>query len=192
MTRGVVGVLLAAGSSRRFGGDKLLQPMPNGEPVAVAAARLLQRALPDSLVVTRIGALELARRLHDLNLTIILSAVAANGIGQSLACGVRSSANAEAWVIALADMPLLSSDTIAEVAEHLRRGAAIVAPSYRGRRGHPVGFNRRFFAELTALDQDVGARHLLHRHRDALTVIEVDDPGILRDIDTPADLRINL
>ncbi|MGF1548127.1 MAG: NTP transferase domain-containing protein [Thiotrichales bacterium] len=188
MNRGIVGVLLAAGASSRFGDAKLLQRLPEGELVAVASVRGLREALPDSLVVTRIDALELARALHDLGLTIILSAVAAKGMGHSLACGVRSSANAQGWVVALADMPLLRSETVAAVAAHLRQGASIVAPTYRGQRGHPVGFDRRFFHSLTALEGDVGARHLLQRHARDLTLVEIDDPGILRDIDVPADL----
>ena len=68
---------------------------------------------------------------------------------------------------------------------------AIAAPVLResGERGHPVGFSRALRVELAAIDGDEGARAVIARHRDALIAIEVDDPGIVKDIDTPSDLE---
>ncbi|MBC7779538.1 MAG: NTP transferase domain-containing protein, partial [Proteobacteria bacterium] len=70
----------------------------------------------------------------------------------------------------------------------LAQGAALVAPTWRGERGHPVGFHRCFGAELSSLAGDEGARQVLARHHAALQRLAVEDPGVVRDIDTPADL----
>jgi molybdenum cofactor cytidylyltransferase len=74
------------------------------------------------------------------------------------------------------------------VAERLAGGAALVAPRYAGERGHPVGFAARFGAALAALSGDAGARDLLRAESGALEFVDCDDPGVVRDVDTPADL----
>jgi molybdenum cofactor cytidylyltransferase len=85
-------------------------------------------------------------------------------------------------------MPWIAPATIGAVADALIAGADLVAPAYRGERGHPVGFSRRYCASLAALTGDAGARALIEGHRDGLTLIDVDDAGVLRDVDTPADV----
>ncbi len=80
-------------------------------------------------------------------------------------------------------MPLIQAATIELVVNRLCNGAAIVAPVYHGRRGHPVGFSERFFSRLTHLQTDQGARDLLEQHADILDLVEVDDRGILMDLD---------
>jgi molybdenum cofactor cytidylyltransferase len=126
--------------------------------------------------------------LSDAGCETVVCRNAAEGMGTSLAAGIHAASDAHGWVVTLADMPFLRQDTIRVIAQALSAGAAIAAPAYRGERGHPVGFARRFFEELAALRGDEGARDLLKRYPDLLTVHEVDDPGILRDIDEPADL----
>ena len=110
-------------------------------------------------------------------------------MGRTLAAGVRAARDASGWVVALADMPFLQSESIRTVADGLNDGATIAAPSFEGRRGHPVGLARRFKDDLLALEGDAGARSILAAHEDWITLYEVFDPGVLRDIDTPADLE---
>ena len=188
------GVLLAAGYSTRFGSNKLLHPLPAGSPdagvpIALAAARRFVEALPDSIAVIRPRAQRLGKLLRDAGCTIVVCKNAAEGMGVSLAEGVRAAADARGWVVALADMPFLRPETIRVVAKALAEGAAIAAPAYRGERGHPVGFARRFFDELSALRGDAGAREILRKHPDSIALYDVDDRGVLRDIDEPSDLR---
>lgn len=182
----IVGILLAAGFSRRFGANKLIQRLPDGTLVAVAAARNLVAALPDSIAVVRPETAELADVLRQAGLRVTLCEKANLGMGASLAHGVRETADAGGWVVALADMPYLQPDTIRTVAGAIASGSAIVAPRYAGERGHPVGFARQFAHELMSLTGDEGARHLLKRAD--VTLINCADPGVLRDIDTPKDL----
>ncbi|MFF7055230.1 NTP transferase domain-containing protein [Achromobacter spanius] len=90
-----------------------------------------------------------------------------------------------ACLIALADMPWLRTDTCMQVAAATRRHR-IVAPTWQGRRGHPVAFARDLWPELAALSGDVGARSVLMRH--PVHELAVDDPGVLADVDAPGDL----
>ena len=188
MAARLCGILLAAGASTRFGSDKLLYPLATGTPIAVAALANLRASVPHVIAVVRPGAPLLEHRLSEAGATVILCAHADAGMGASLASAVAASGEVDGWIVALADMPYIRPETGARVAATLAAGAAIVAPSYRGRRGHPVGFAARFRKQLEALRADEGARALLKQHADLLELIEVDDPGVCRDIDTPADL----
>jgi molybdenum cofactor cytidylyltransferase len=100
-----------------------------------------------------------------------------------------ASRDADGWIVALADMPLILPATHRAVAGALSRGARLAATvDATGRRGHPVGFSPALFADLAALDGDEGARSVIERHRAWLEVVRVDDPGIFFDVDTPGDL----
>jgi molybdenum cofactor cytidylyltransferase len=95
--------------------------------------------------------------------------------------------DARGAIIALADMPWLLPSTVARIAAALRRGAILAAPAHRGTRGHPVAIGAGYFAELRTLSGDEGAKKLLAAHGAELELIAVDDPGVLRDVDTQAD-----
>jgi molybdenum cofactor cytidylyltransferase len=191
----IVGILLAAGRATRFGGAMLLAPLASGssrgspaQAIGSVAAQHLVDALAEAIAVVRPGDARLAQRLRDAGLSTVECAHAAAGMGASLACGVVAAKDADAWVVALADMPWIAPATIGAVACQLNAGADIVAPTYRGVRGHPVGFARRHYAALAALTTDIGARSLIDCS-DRLTLIAVDDPGVTRDVDTPDDLQ---
>jgi molybdenum cofactor cytidylyltransferase len=194
MAATIRGILLAAGYSKRFGSNKLLHPLPAGSPdagtpIALAAARHFVEALPESVAVIRPRAQRVGKMLREAGCNTVVCKNAAEGMGVSLAEGVRASADAHGWVVALADMPYIKPETARIIARALSEGAAIAAPSYRGERGHPVGFARRFLDDLTGLRGDAGARDILKAHPDWITLYEVDDPGVLRDIDEPSDLE---
>ena len=184
----IVGILLAAGSASRFGGDKLLAPLKDGTPLGVRAWSNLVAGVDSVVAVVRPGDQTLARALSDQDAELTVCPYAANGMGQSLAWAIRATPLAKGWVIALADMPWIEVATIQRVADTLEGGAELVAASYQGVRGHPVGFSRRYYGELVALTGDEGAKSLVRRHERELELIETDDAGISRDVDTPADL----
>ena len=188
MKANICGVLLAAGASKRFGSDKLMHPLARGVPVAVAALANLRAAIPHVIAVVRPGVPALENVLSEAGATVILCTNADEGMGASLAAAVSASGEVAGWVVALADMPYIQPQTITKIAATLAAGAAIVAPAYRGERGHPVGLSARFRLQLQALHGDAGARALLEEHAALVKLIEVDDPGVRRDIDTPADL----
>jgi molybdenum cofactor cytidylyltransferase len=184
----LVGIVLAAGRATRFGSDKLLHPLPDGTPMALASALALRAAAPRTVAViaadnAALGALFAA---HGIETTIAEDA--GSGMGASLAAGIGATAGAGGWLVALGDMPYIRPQTIARVAGTLRAGARLVAPGYQGQRGHPVGFSAWFRTELLALRGDQGARGLLQQHAGELVQVECGDPGVLMDIDDPAAL----
>jgi molybdenum cofactor cytidylyltransferase len=106
-------------------------------------------------------------------------------MGYSIAAGVAARSDASGWLILPADMPMVQTRTLHIVANELE-SHAIAYAQYRGRRGHPVGFSAELYSELVMLTGDEGARRLVARYP-ALGV-EVDDPGVLLDVDTEDDL----
>jgi molybdenum cofactor cytidylyltransferase len=187
----LVGILLAGGSGTRFrasgGGDKLLHPLPDGTPIAVAALRQLVAAVPRVVAVVRPGADSLAAALRAGGAEVTVCPAAEEGMGRTLGHAVRHAGAAGGYVVALADMPFIRPETILAVARAVAGGATIAAPTFGGERGHPVGFSPALRGELEALSGDEGARHVLGRHREAWRLIACDDPGAVRDVDTPGD-----
>ncbi|SCZ53044.1 nucleotidyltransferase family protein [Thiohalomonas denitrificans] len=183
-----IGLLLAAGAGTRFGGRKLLAPLSDGTPLGIAAARHLRAAVADCIVVVGPAERTLTPLFRAEGLRVVECPDAAQGMGHSLACGVAASRFASGWIVALADMPWIAPDTIRTVAATLSAGAPLAAPIHHGRRGHPVGIAAEFRQELQQMSGDAGARHLLRRESARLVTIPCDDPGVLRDVDSPADL----
>lgn len=185
------GILLAAGYGRRFDPeglqDKLLAPLADGRPVLWHSARALASALPDSLAVIRPGQDERRRWLIEAGCKVMDVAAADAGMGHGLAAAVAASPEADGWVVALADMPWMPAAAVIAVADALASRETIAAPAYRGRRGHPVGFGTAWREHLMALRGDQGARDLLLSRQ--LRLLDWADENILRDVDTPADLR---
>src|SRR5258706_4362094 len=167
MAANIRGILLAAGYSKRFGSNKLLQTLPAGTPeagtpIGLAAARHLLEALPESIAVVRPRAQKLAKLLGDAGCNTVVCKNASEGMGTSLAAGVRATADADGWIVALADMPFIRPETIRIVTKALQEGAAIAAPSFHGVRGHPVGFARRVPVEPSSPRWGDRARPILH------------------------------
>ena len=172
----VVGVLLAAGAGIRFGGGKLLAPLPDGTPIGVRSARVLRGGVDRGVAVLREGDVALAGFLEAEGLAAAFFPGAADGMGASLAFGISSAPDADGWVVALADMPFLRPGTVARVVARLRAGAWIVAPSHLGRRGHPVGFARSLFPELVRLGVELIEQPFPPRRYDWLLDLQSASP----------------
>lgn len=190
-------VVLAAGYGRRFraqggaGPHKLLMPCTGLDgslrPVVEHALAPLDDWPGERLLIIRQGSdererlSELARR-HGVETLAVPSA----GMGDSLSAAVRARAQACGWLVLLGDMPWIRPQTLHQVAAALAQHS-IAAPLYQGRRGHPVGFAADQRAGLEQLSGDVGARQLLSQPDVAW--VEVSDPGVVHDVDIPADLE---
>jgi molybdenum cofactor cytidylyltransferase len=188
----IVGLLLAAGSASRFGSDKLQHSLPHGVSMAVQSARHLRSGVSRIVAVVRPGSEPLSQSLKQEGCEVVVCENAAEGMGASLACAARAAAHlsppADGYLIALGDMPFVRPSSIAAVRDALAGGAPLAAPFWRARRGHPVGVAGRFIEELLTLRGDEGAKALLAANARSLVKIPVGDPGVIRDIDTPADL----
>lgn len=156
--------------------------------MVVRVADILRAFTRPALAVVREGGAA-QRLLADVRGVEVTTCPEADlGLGRSLAWGVARSADADGWLVCLGDMPFVRLDTVFAVAAALEGGASIVAPVYAGRRGHPVGFARRWREGLLALGGDRGGQAILRAHPQELTLLPVDDPGVLRDLDLPGDL----
>jgi molybdenum cofactor cytidylyltransferase len=185
----ISGILLAAGAARRFGGGKLLQRLSSGTAIGLAALRNLQSALPRVVIVVRPHDEAVAALFAGTGAQIVTCPEADLGMGHSLAAGVAHEAQAQGWLIALADMPWVRPQTIAAIANALAEQRDIVVPYFHAERGHPVGFGASFREALLALRGDSGAKAILQARPELVHRLQVDDPGILQDVDTPADLQ---
>jgi molybdenum cofactor cytidylyltransferase len=184
-------VLLAAGFSRRFGSDKRRHRLADGISLLAASARLYGAAFDRLVVVLRPEDEDAASEVEHTLATarIVRCADAHLGMGHSLAEGARHAQGWDYLFVALADMPWVNSATLQRLRAVLEAAPPdrIVQPAYRGEPGHPVGFGAGHLIELTRLQGDAGARSLLRDAAGWRQVVEVDDPGVLADLDTPAD-----
>ena len=172
----MVGILLAAGLSRRMGQTKLLLPL-GGQPVIRRSAEcVLAGGVEELIVVTGAehGALDLA--LAGLPVRLVMNPRPEAGQGSSISVGIGAlSARTRAALIALGDQPSLPREVIpALLAAFTRTGTAIVAPRYREGRGNPVLFGREVFPELLDLSGDRGARSVVERDPGRVLLVDFD------------------
>ncbi len=184
-------IVLAAGQGSRFTaaapgqGHKLEQALGAGTVLGSTLNHVIASGCP-LIVVTTARLAPLASRLvAGRDLLVLSDAEARRGVGHSIAAGVAERPAANGWLVLPGDMPMIRAPSIRAVADALAEHA-VVHSQYHGRRGHPVGFASELYTELNALDGDEGARRLLARY--PAHAVDVDDAGVLVDIDTPADL----
>lgn len=181
-------LLLAAGLGTRFGSDKRKAGLAGGKTLLQTSLQAIAGAELPVVPCLRPGDEELARELQGPGVSPLICTSAARGMGATLAEGVSQlPGDWDGVLVALADMPWIQSQSFRAVARQLQ-AHALVIPCYQGRRGHPVGFSRRFFNELLRLDGDEGARSLVQAYESELCELELGDPGVCRDVDTVADL----
>ncbi|MBX9795027.1 MAG: nucleotidyltransferase family protein [Burkholderiaceae bacterium] len=201
MSSGPVIIVLAAGLGSRFqdAGHKLSQPLGVSSVLGSTLAQAMASQLPLVVVTTEALVDEAARFVARQDIVVLEAASgrpiedrgdlralnARLGMGASIAAGVSARSNASGWLVLPGDMPLLQSVTLQKVASALRDHAVAYA-QHLGRRGHPVGFSAELYSELIHLQGDQGARRLVSRY--PAQAIEVDDPGVLVDVDTVTDL----
>ena len=184
-------IVLAAGRGSRFEGNdhKLSQRLG----AATVLGTTLRHAIASRLevvVVTTEAFADLARRSVAARDVVVLPEVGSDdavplGMGYSIAAGVGARPDASGWLILPGDMPLVQPATLQAVARQLEHHPIVYA-QHKGRRGHPVGFATELYSELVRLTGDEGARRLVARY--PAYGLEIDDAGVLVDVDTQADL----
>ena len=188
MPKHICGLLLAAGSATRFGEQKLLYPLANGKSIIAASASTLKQTMQHCVAVVQNGNDEVSQILIEKGYELVVNSNHEDGMGSSIQCGISGS-SADAWVIALADMPFIQEATIKTIIGHLENGEKIVAPVYKQQRGHPVGFSSIFKRQLLELNDDAGANNILQSNKSDLKTFETDDSGVIYDIDYKQDLE---
>lgn len=187
----VGGILLAAGAGRRFGGDKRCALLHDGTTVLQRSLDRLSAVCDTTLLV--LGPHEDAQALGlrlPPGVTVMNAPRSAGGMGFSLADAIGC-AGAQAWdacLVSLGDKPFIAEHTFRIVRELVERHDFVV-PTHDGAHGHPVGFARRYFEILARLEGDAGARGLIREHGGEACFVELDDGGMLADVDTPEQLE---
>ncbi len=184
---------LAAGSSRRFGGNKLLTPV-NGVPLYRHGLLTLQEVCASRsdcslTIITR--SQEIADDARRLGASVVLSPESENGISYSIRAGIRSLgvlAPEDYLLFAVADQPYLSADTVRRLLDAADRGALCATVAFGERVGNPTLFSAALTEELCALEGDTGGRKILKRHSEACAVIPCTDERELWDVDVRDDV----
>ena len=177
-------LLLAAGFSNRFGGIKLLARLNNGSTVFAQTLSRLSAAVEEVVIITRP---DLVSALEADESRIQSFEHAVQGMGASLAFGMRFTSHWDACIVCLSDMPFVRTATYSLLINSADKDR-IVVPEFEGTRGNPVVFGCKHFDSLARLQGNSGGKSLLARHPQDLMPIKVTDPAVLMDIDTPADL----
>jgi len=190
-TAQVAAIVLAAGGSERMGRPKQLLPI-RGRPMVRHVIKVVAATgLAQVIVVTGAHAEAVAATLADLPVDIVVNESWTEGMSSSMRGGLRVlRPEIQAALLVLGDQPALTTDLLQLlVARYRATGAPIVAPLYRGQRGNPVLFDRALFSELLAVEGDRGGRLLIVRHKEQVEWVEVDDPAVIMDIDSPQDYK---
>jgi molybdenum cofactor cytidylyltransferase len=198
----VVGIVLAAGTSSRYRAaagaehdNKLLLPISGKTVLAHAIEAVRRGGVDEQCVVTGHQAQTVRAAIEagsdNARITIVHNPdYAAGEMVSSIQAGLRhiqARGDAGAALIALGDMPLLPASVVARLVDAWRRGCGqILAPRTGDQRGHPVLLGHQFWDEALMLPHGAPVRQLLSKHLDHVTLLQVDDPRVLADVDTPA------
>lgn len=186
----IAAVVLAAGTSSRFGAPKVLAPL-SGVPLVRHVVERLRRTVIDAIVVVAgDAAVEIGGALHGTRAVLARNTNPRAGLSESLRVGLQAvPADAEAILIALGDQPLIDPAVVNQLVVAWRAGrGTIIVPEYRGERGNPVLFDASLRADLMQIEGDQGARSLLDA-RSAGVFRLLTDEAVPRDVDTTDDLR---
>jgi CTP:molybdopterin cytidylyltransferase MocA len=182
----VAGIILAAGESRRMGSPKALLRY-RGQTFLDTLVELFAARCAPVIVVLGAHAAQI-RQQAARPATFVMNADFARGMTTSLQCGLRALPGTAASVLfTLVDHPAVAPSTIDALLADT--GALVRVPRYGGRRGHPIWFARELAPEFLELGESGAARDVVHAHRAQTDYVDVDDPGILADIDDPAAYR---
>ena len=184
----MIGILLAAGKSSRFGANKILASLPDSVPIGIRSAETLRKCVDDLLVVVDSENTGTRSLFADNGFNVTVSENSRLGMGYSLSHGITVSSGATHWIIALADMPYLDMSTICKLRDFLVTTNQITVPIFEGRVGHPVGFPVNYREQLMKLEGDAGARSVLDSSGEHTFYFMSSDLGTVKDIDVKSDI----
>ncbi len=187
----IAAVVLAAGLATRMGRPKQILKLDGVTMLERVLWTLREASLDKVVVVLGAHAAEVRRAVKFEGEKVIVNRAYRRGMSTSLRAGLGAvEKDADAVMVVLGDQPLVTPATVDAIIQCYRKTrAAIVVPVHRGVRGNPVLLDRSLFPEIEKIRGDVGAKSVVARHEEGLVQVDVDDPGILRDIDTPTEYR---
>lgn len=184
-------MVLAAGMSQRMGSPKQLLRLGESTLLERTLSNVRRANVDEIILVLGFAAEEIQRTISTDGLVTVVNPGYQQGMGTSLSAGLAAvNSQAEGAFVVLADQPFVSPATLDRMIEyHKRHRPQIVIPTYRGFRGNPVLLDRTVFAEVRNLRGDVGCRAIFGSHTEGIHKLEVDDAGILLDVDTLQDFH---
>ncbi len=188
----IAALVLAAGRSSRFGrGNKLLVALDGRLLLAHVVGAVVASRLKPVIVVIGHESEQMKQVLKGYDIVLVHNRDYTGGLSTSLRRGLAAlPQDIDAVLICLADMPAITADHIGRLVGRFdpAQGRCIGVPTYHGKRGNPVLWDKRFLLEMSAITGDIGARELVATHTDFVYEVEMPDRAVLIDIDTPADL----
>lgn len=190
----ICAIVLAAGQSRRMGGQKLLLPLAGGTVISHIVGQLLASPVDQTIVVAGRDAAGVADALSGLKVMLVINPEPEGDMLSSVRCGLRVlPEKCQAVLVALGDQPSITAGLIGGmIAAFCAGGRGIVVPVYGGKSGHPVLFSRRYCPEILSQYDQVGLGGLLAAHAGDLLELPVADSSVLEDMDYPEDYRREL
>jgi molybdenum cofactor cytidylyltransferase len=188
----VSAVVLAAGASARMGRAKQLLPLGRNTVLAQTLKNVLAAQVDEMVLVLGASAAAIRQQLPRSQLErfkVVINQDYRRGMATSLRAGLSAlDPRSDAALIVLGDQPFIRPQTLDQIVEGYGRSRApIVIPSYQGNRGNPVLLDRSVFSEVMALEGDIGCRAIFGNHLEDILKVEVEDPGVLLDIDDQGD-----
>lgn len=182
-------VVLAAGESRRMGTQKLLLPFGESTIVENVVRAALDSSLQGIVVVLGADEGQVREKLSLYPVTFAVNENYAQGMLSSVQAGFEAlPEKATAAVVMLGDQPFVTAETVDElIARHRETRKGIVLPVHGGRRGHPVLIATKYKSDILGLSPEGTLRQVVHACAADVLEVAVDDPNVLRDIDTPDD-----
>jgi molybdenum cofactor cytidylyltransferase len=193
----IVAILPAAGDSRRMGHAKLLLPFHGGPLIGGVVNALLGGGAGEIVVVTAPDDQELQGWARRAGIASAVNPSPERGMLSTIREGIAALGGAAelarrgaTLLVSPADLPNLRAETVLELLRRMREaGAPIAEPVFQGRRGHPLAIAPGLILEIDTLDPGIGLRQLRDRHQAELLEVEVEDAGVVQDVDTPEDYQ---
>ena len=190
----ICAIVLAAGESRRMGAQKLLLPFGGKTVISHVVEQLLHAGLDGIYVVVGRDEERIAGELSSRPIRIVSNPDYKTGMLSSVRRGIGAlPPNCAACLVALGDQPAITTDWVDQMIQVFNKGTrGIIVPCHGGKRGHPLLFSRRFHQEIMTRHDAVGLRGLLQAHPEQVLELNVTNPGVLSDMDVPADYQREL
>lgn len=188
----ITAIILAAGESKRMGQPKMLLPWGNGTVLSHVLSVFTNSGLEEILVVTGGAKEAVERSIAGLGVRVVYNRDFASGeMLSSIQCGIRAlTRQTQGALIGLGDQPQVREGSVRMVCEAFKETKSnIVVPSYRMRRGHPWLVARPLWEELLSMESPQSPRDFLNAHQGGIHYVNVDDPNVLADLDTPEEYR---
>jgi molybdenum cofactor cytidylyltransferase len=188
----VVAIVLTAGQSTRFGGNKLIAKLAESDlPICVQTTRMVVPLVSQTLVMVSDPTNDTSKILNSYDITVTFSKNATKGMAYTLVDGIRASPLDVDFLVVLSDMPFVTTKIAELIIQGMSSTGKITVPLFNGEMGHPVGFPSVYRDELLKLEGDIGAKAVIQYHLSNVNFIEIGNDAVIKDIDTREDLRLS-